>query len=62
MTGLQWSPMWLILAHSLSRAYVAKASGRGIAASMITLPGEGHQILNNAAVIEGEATTARRGH
>jgi hypothetical protein len=38
-----------------ARSYVAKASARGIPASMLTIPGRGHEILNDPLVIEAVA-------
>jgi pimeloyl-ACP methyl ester carboxylesterase len=91
MARLQWNPMWLLSAHSLSpaqtlnqmrkgtkvtaisgandpialpqyaRAYVAKANELGISASMITIPGKGHEILNDPAVINDVAEAVRGG-
>lgn len=35
-----------------ARAYIAKANARGISATMVTLPGEGHEILLDPRVID----------
>lgn len=42
-----------------ARAYIAEANARGISASMILLPGEGHEILNEPATAEAVAKAAR---
>jgi predicted esterase len=42
-----------------AQAYIEKALGRGIAASMIIVPDQGHEILNNAMVIERVVASAR---
>ena len=42
-----------------AQAYIEKALGRGIAASMIIVPEQGHEILNNAMVIERVVASAR---
>ena len=42
-----------------AQAYVAKAKGKGISASMIEIPGKGHEILNESEVV-GEIAKAAR--
>ncbi len=42
-----------------ARAYVDKAKSRGLDATMITLPGEGHEILLNRRVIDVVAEAVR---
>ncbi len=42
-----------------ARSYVTKATTLGISASMITIPGRGHEILNDSAVIENIANAVR---
>lgn len=42
-----------------ARQYVEKAKGRGIMASMVTLPGKGHEILNEAFVLKEVAEAVR---
>jgi pimeloyl-ACP methyl ester carboxylesterase len=42
-----------------SKAYIAKAAARGIAASMITIPNKGHEILLEPAVIQDIASAIR---
>jgi pimeloyl-ACP methyl ester carboxylesterase len=43
-----------------AQAYIDKASARGMAASMVIAPGEGHEILNSAAVLERVAREAEK--
>jgi hypothetical protein len=42
-----------------ARAYIEKAKARGLDATMITIPGEGHEILLDPRVIEIIAHDAR---
>lgn len=44
-----------------SKAYVAKAAAKGIAASMITIPEKGHEILLEPSVIQGIADAVKLG-
>jgi pimeloyl-ACP methyl ester carboxylesterase len=44
-----------------ARAYIAKASARGIPAEMITIPGKGHEILDDPVVVGEVAKAARNG-
>jgi Serine aminopeptidase, S33 len=44
-----------------SQLYIAKATSEGIAASMITIPSKGHEILLEHAVIEDVANAVRGG-
>ncbi|HTD96317.1 MAG TPA: alpha/beta fold hydrolase [Edaphobacter sp.] len=44
-----------------ARDYVAKAKERGVSASMITIPGKGHEVLDEAIVIEEIAKAVRGG-
>jgi predicted esterase len=90
MARLEWGPLWLLPAHSLSpmqtldqmqpgteitaisgaddpialpqyaEAYVAKAKDRGISASMIHIPGKGHEILNEPEVVSEVAKAASK--
>ena len=51
ITAISGSEDFLALPE-YARAYVYKASARGISASMIIAPGQGHEILNSAAVLQ----------
>jgi hypothetical protein len=42
-----------------AQAYIDKASAQGIAASVVILPGQGHEILNSAPVL-GRVTAGLR--
>jgi poly(3-hydroxybutyrate) depolymerase len=42
-----------------ARAYIDKASAQGIAASMVIEPGQGHEILNSAPVLERVTASLR---
>jgi predicted esterase len=44
-----------------ARSYIAKASARGISASMITIPDQGHEILNASVVVQEVAKAVRSG-
>lgn len=44
-----------------AHAYVAKATAQGITASMITIPGKDHEILEDPVVIEAVEQAARKG-
>jgi hypothetical protein len=44
-----------------ARSYIAKAGARGISASMITIQGQGHEILNDSAVVQQVAKAVRNG-
>ena len=89
MAAMQWSPMWLMPAQSLSpietldrmdsatvvtvfsgaedpvtlpryaQAYVDKARARGIRAELVTMPGKGHEILDDPAVEKSVEAAAR---
>ena len=42
-----------------AQAYIDKASARGMTASMVLAPGQGHEILNSAPVLERVAASVR---
>jgi pimeloyl-ACP methyl ester carboxylesterase len=44
---------------SYARSYVARATARGISASMVTIPDRGHEILNDPIVVQEVAKAIR---